>query len=140
LLKANGMHLDLLSTITRSLMISSLIYASPAWVGFASADDLQRLQGPVKRALKWGLLSSNKDLSILTMCDKADLSLFNKVVSLGAHVLHSMLPPVQSHTHHLRPRNHPYILPATSSSLQRNFFHRMLFKLSGVRLPTGDGQ
>ena len=132
LVKSHGLPSKYLDIITHSTLFSILSYASPAWIGFASAEDLKRLQASISRAHRWGLSSVKATPDYLVICDKTDKTLFSKIVSLGGHVLHSMLPALQNNTYNLRPRAHSYTLPATSQSLKRNFFHRMLFKLAHV--------
>jgi hypothetical protein len=135
LVKSNGLALKYLTNITRSTLFSAITYASPAWVGFANDEDLTRLQGPFKRALKWGLISPDlgRTTSFQSVCDQADATLFDRILSMGGHVLRSLLPPQQTHTHHLRTRSHNYVLPPTSAFLKKNFFHRMLYKTAGVK-------
>ena len=99
---------------------------------YCIADDLKRLQAVTARAQRCGLTSKPLPIDYQAMCDKADVTLFTKVVSMGGHVLHSMLPAHQTKTYNLRPRAHSFILPATSQSLKRNVFHRMLYKLANV--------
>ena len=130
--KAHGLSQEMLSMVTRATLMSGLTYASPAWIGFANAEDMQRLQSPVKRAIRWGLLSSNLGLTFSSISEKADISLFSKVSALQSHVLHSMLPPRTNYSHNLRPRRHDFVLPRTSTLLHKNFFHRMLYLFSGV--------
>jgi len=128
--KAHGLPLNVLSNITRSTMLSGLTYASPAWYGFANCEDVLRLEAVAKRATRWGLL--NNDITVTSICCKADQNLFTRVSSMTGHVLHSMLPPKVQLTYNLRPRRHDFTLPTTSTLLQKNFFHRMLYLLSGV--------
>jgi len=134
--KSHGLSSNLLNTVTQGTLFSVITYASPAWVGFTSAEDLKRLQATMSRAHRWGLSASPVPVSLQALCDKADLTLFSKVASLGGHVLHSMLPDLQSNTHNLRPRAHPFVLPPTSQSLKRNFIHRLLFQLAHVKPAT----
>jgi len=134
LVKTNGLPLNHMSNIACTALFSSITYASPAWVGFANEEELRRLQGPIKRAHKWGLFSSQEETSFRSLCDKADLGLFSRIVSFAGHVLHFLLPPLQSHTHNLRPRNHSFSLPLSTSGLRKTFIHRMIFKTSGVKL------
>lgn len=130
--KAHGLPAKQLSNVTVSTMVSALTYASPAWYGFASAEDLSRLQAPIKRATKWGLLNLPSSTSFASICIKADISLFSNILASGGHVLHSMLPPRTTYPYRLRPRRHDFTLPPTTNLLQKNFFHRMLYFLSGT--------
>ena len=136
-IKSHGLPAHLLHLVTNASLVSALTYASPAWIGFTNSSDLARLQAPLTRAHRWGLFSTPSPPSFNTICDKADATLFSKAIAFGGHVLQSMLPAKQSFSYNLRPRFHAYVLPTTSHSLQRNFFHRMLFKTAEVlRKPT----
>jgi len=46
-LRSNGMN-----DIYKSVVIAKLLYASPAWWGFASASDKQRIQAFVRRGVR----------------------------------------------------------------------------------------
>ena len=117
LVKSHGLSIKLLDMVTRASLLSSMTYASPAWIGFTSSEDLSRLQAPINRAHRWGLCSSSDPPLFQALCGKADNNLFVKVTSCLGHVLHSLLPPKHQTTYNLRPRNHPYCLPVTSHSL-----------------------
>jgi len=131
LVKSHGLPPHFLDTITHATLFSVMTYASPAWIGFASTEDQKRLQASITRAHRWGL--STSPVPLQTLCDKADNTLFSKLVTFGGHVLHSMLPDQQNIAYNLRPRGHSYVLPGTSQSLKRNFLHRMLYKLASVK-------
>jgi len=58
LVKSHGLSLQLLNTVTHSTLFSVMTYASPAWIGFANAEDLKRLEAIIARAQRWGLSST----------------------------------------------------------------------------------
>ena len=124
--------------MTRLTLINQMTYASPAWIGFANSSDLSRLQAPLNRAYRWGLSFTPDPTLFQSLCDKADQVLFRRVTAMDTHVLHTLLPPKQKTTHNLRPRLHPYVLPVTSNSMQRNFFHRLLFQMCNVKSKARD--
>ena len=47
LVKSHGPPIKLLDMVTHASLLSSMTYASPAWIGFTSSEDLSRLQAPI---------------------------------------------------------------------------------------------
>jgi len=94
LLLHHGMSEDSLRYVYKPVVLSKLLYASPAWWGFTSAADKQRLEASVRRAIRLGLwptpptiprrlnwllawttISSRTSLTILTVfCSFAQIS------------------------------------------------------------------
>ena len=64
ILKAHGLSQNNLENVTKATLISRLQYASPAWFGFASAEDLSRIQSVLNKAHRWGL-APNSSFSAL---------------------------------------------------------------------------
>ena len=50
LLRCHGMRDDSLRHVYKAVVLSKLLYASPAWWGFTSLADKQRLEATVRRA------------------------------------------------------------------------------------------
>ena len=108
-------------------VVCRLTYAAPAWWGFTSAEDRQRLQAVLNRAIRWTLYSS-ADPSIGQVCRRFDEKLFSTVLNSSDHVLHSLLPPVKSTSYNLRQRAHNRELPLkTGPFIDKNFIIRMLY-------------
>lgn len=127
LLKAHGLDPHSASTVCQSLVISRLTYAAPAWWGLTRADDKQKLQAVINRAIKWGLLSRSH-ATLDEICHQRDLKLFSAVLSNPSHVLHSLLPEEKPNFYNLRPRSHNRVLPQKDLALtEKNFFCRMLY-------------
>jgi hypothetical protein len=125
-LKAHGLTRNNLDTVCKATLVNRLLYACPAWMGLAKSTELDRLQAIVNRAIKWGLLSTNIQLS--EQMDCADQALFNKVLFNPNHVLHSLLPPEKVSTYNLRPKKHNLNLTIKSFAASRNFIVRNLFR------------
>jgi hypothetical protein len=125
-LKSHGLPDAQLNNVCRATMIARILYASPAWFGFASAGDRTRLQAIISKAARWGVWPKNGQTLDQMLC-AADKSLFSKVLNNSSHVLHSLLPPIKSHGRNLRKRAHNRILPLKTPSLERNFLIRMLY-------------
>ena len=127
-LRAHGMPYSIICDVYRATTMAKIIYGSPAWWGFTSAADRQRLEAFVAKSKKMKLYGDN-DPTISELCEKQDDALFRKIVSNPAHVLHYLLPPPTAHDHNLRPRRHNRTLPPVTSALNhKNFLYRLLFK------------
>ena len=125
-LKAHGLSCNNLDTVCRATLVSRLLYACPAWMGFAKSSDLDRLQSIVKRATKWGLLSTS--IQLTEQMDTADQTLFAKVLCNPNHVLHPLLPPEKATPYNLRPKKHNLEITINSVASSRNFLSRNIFR------------
>ena len=103
--------------------VASLLYASPAWWGFTSAQDRDRLERMVGRLRRCGYLPESVP-SFAEMASKAEKSLFRSITSNPGHVLSRFLPGFKSTGYNLRPRAHVYELPKKDN---RNFMSRVLY-------------
>ena len=102
-----------------------MLYASPAWWGFTSAADKQRLEASIRRAVRSGLYAAD-DPSFSQLVADMDDNLFANIWHNPHHVLYKLLPDKTEHTYNLRPRSHPFSLTVKTDS--RNYINRMLFK------------
>jgi len=59
LLRNHGMIDDSLRHVYKVVVLSKLLYASPAWWGFTSAADKQRLEASIRRAVRSGLYTAD---------------------------------------------------------------------------------
>ena len=127
-LKSHGMPPNEVQEIFRSVVISSLLYAAPAWWGFASEEDKARLNSFLKRSIKSGFYSASSP-TIPDLVSTNEVTLFNSIQSNPQHVLHNLLPHRTTHSYSLRPRAHPYCLPQKTSNLAtRNFLMSLMYK------------
>ena len=113
MLRTHGLQPPQLQEVARMSTVASLLYASPAWWGFTSAQDRDRLERMVGRLWQRGYLPSFAE-----MASKADKSLFRSITSNPGHVLSRFLPRVKTTGYNLRPRAHVYELPKKDN---RNF-------------------
>ncbi len=128
LLKSHGLDRQTTQLVCIATVISRLVYAAPAWWGFASADDKQVLQAIINRATRWGYYDTSKP-NIEQICNKRDADLFLSILKNPVHVLHALLPPQTTHTHNIRPRVHNRQLPKKGSALlTKNFIYRLIYK------------
>ena len=128
LLKAHGMSTLSVQSVCRATVQARLTYASPAWWGFATVTDRQKLQSVANRATRWGYYDKLSP-TVEQICTKRDTDLFSVVLSNKHHVLHSLLPPPNTHEHNLKSRAHNRCLPRKDSSLiVKKIVIRMLYK------------
>jgi len=78
--------------------------------GFTNAADRNRLKAFIRRAVRHGYCAHTTP-TLSSLCDKADKTLFDSIISSSTHPLHILLPPkVQKH-YFTGPRGHCYELP-----------------------------
>ena len=121
---SHGLPPAALHEVARASTLARLLYAAPAWWGYASAGDRDRLEGFIRKTIRFGYLPTSAP-SADEMCARADENLFKAVKSDPGHVLHALLPPLRTHEHSLRPRPHNFVLPDKND---KNFITRMLYK------------
>src|ERR1051325_20281 len=126
-LRFHGMPPEALQAVFKARVLSKLLYCSPAWWGFATATDLQKLEAFLKRCIKFAYYSSAEPC-IADLAFKADISFFQTIEKNSFHVLFKLLPQKKSkHGRNLRPRKHDYqVPPPTIAICDKNFINRML--------------
>ena len=82
----------LLHDVTKATLVSQLTYAAPAWSGFLSETDTNRLQSVIKKAKRFGYLPSSF-CNFGELCADADEKLFFSVRYNPYYVLHQLLYP-----------------------------------------------
>jgi len=125
ILRSHGMTSDALNVIYKSVVLTKLLYASPAWWGFATSADKQRLEAFLRRGVRLNLYSAI-DPSVSQQVQDTDDELFSGVMANSHHVLQHMLPDHTSHSYTLQPRRHDCSLTVKEDS--RNFVIILLFK------------
>ena len=128
ILRSHGMSSDALKVIYKSVVLTKLLYASPAWWGFAtSADNSNGFKHSCvdESCSTCTALSTPRCHNVCTVQDTDD-ELFSAVMANSHHVLHHMLPDRTSHPYTLRPRRHDCTLTVKEDA--RNFVIRLLYK------------
>ena len=97
---------------------------TPAWWGYATADDRARVRRFLPRMLRSGYLPEDSRGATEMVCDAED-RLLRSVMRSKTHVLRSVFPPTNIRHHDLRPRPHDFQLPPKDD---RNFIPRSLFR------------
>jgi len=59
MLRHHGMGDDSLRIVYKAVVLSKLLHAAPAWWGFTSAADKQRLEVSIRRAVRSGLYAAD---------------------------------------------------------------------------------
>ena len=130
-LSSHGLYGQNIWEVTRSTLVSKIMYGSQVWWGFANASQQNRLQSILNRAIKQKFLPPNFS-SLADLCEKADTVLFSNVLRNSDHVLYKLLPPLKSTGYSLRKRIHDRALPSLSDSkdslIRKTFIHRMVYK------------
>jgi hypothetical protein len=128
-LKQHGLPTNALHAVYQATVVAKLTYASPAWWGFASQADKERLEAFLRRSNLLGFREQSAP-TLACICDEAEERLFKKISSNPNHLLFHLLPPQRDTHYNLRTRSrHNMQLPPRSTALSdRNFISRMLFK------------
>ena len=94
---AHGMAVTALQQVFQSVMSRSrLTYAVPAWWGFTTSADRQRIEAILRRAVRadlWASAAKSDPPTFGDLCSSAADELFNKIVTNSNHILHVLLPP-----------------------------------------------
>jgi len=98
------MNEEELRLVYNSVVLAKILYASPAWWGFTSAAEKQRIEAFVRRGVRLGL-SRASDLHTLTqlIADNDD-NLSRKTLYSEHHILKKRLPDEKNHHYHDRQR------------------------------------
>ena len=121
-LRAHGLDEHSLRTVCKATTLNRILYAGPAWWGYADEADRTRMGRFMRRLLKAGF-TSTADADIDASISSAELKLLNRVQSNEFHVLRPLFPPLVQHTHSLRRGVHSFMLPCKDD---KNFISRVL--------------
>jgi len=78
ILRAHGMCKMAIQAVFRSVILARLLYPSPAWWGFAGAQDRQKVYRFLRRSARVGFCSSYSS-SFDDLCIQDDQNLFNSL-------------------------------------------------------------
>jgi len=128
-LRAHGMPQSCLQIVFRSTALAKLLYAFPAWWGFANASEENRLEAFLRRAGKSGYYTDDSLPTVAALCEQADEQLFRSIKYMPTHLLRSLLPPKHSTPYCTRPRPHNYELSFKINNIDKcNFIYHVLYK------------
>ena len=129
MLNSQGLNKASLQLMFSAIILAKLRYASPAWIGFASASNINKLDSFLARSKRTGFCSTNLP-SFEVLSESADAGLFRAITQNPGHVLHRLLPPKKPTTYNMRKRTHDFCIPQRTNLNNRNFIERMLYKNS----------
>jgi len=130
----HGMAATALQRMFHLVVISRLTYATPAWWGFTSSADRQRIDAVLRRAFRadlWSSAATSEPPTFGDLYSTADDELFNKIVTNSNHILHTLLPSPSTASQHytVRRRTHSLQLPGHAIHLSNcNCILRMSYK------------
>ena len=107
--------------VYKAVVLSKLLYASPAWWEFTCATDRQRLKASIRRAVRSGFYASDEP-SMSQLVEDSDDKLFDNIRYNPCHI--NSLPDKNDYTYNLRPRRHSFSLKTD----RRGFVNRLLYK------------
>jgi len=129
-LRHHGMNDAGLQTVFRAVVVPRLTYASPAWRGFITGADLQRVDAFIRRCKRSHYCPSDMP-DIVDLMEAADECLFCSTLNNPHHTLHALLPPqsTTSQNYQLRQHVHDRQLPVHLGHLiDKNCITRSLYK------------
>src|SRR6218665_2427489 len=109
-LRSHGLQASQLHLVARATTVASLLYASPAWWGFTSAEERPRLERLIARLRRGGYLPQDVP-TFEELAGTADHQLFKSIITNPHHVLRRYFPEKKPSGYNLRPRVHNCELP-----------------------------
>jgi len=106
-----------LAAITKSIIISRILFALLAWSGFLSAEMINRINAFLKRLKRFGYIECS--VTIDDLVSKSNYELFIETCFPG-HSLYHLLPPSRIST--LCRRGHSFSLPEYTTDLHKKSF------------------
>jgi len=126
-LRSHGLNKDALEGVFKAVVIAKLTYASPAWRGFTTAHDRQKLESVIRRRVRFRYCTTNQ-APLSEHVAEADETLFKNILRIKQHVLYQLLPDRTQSTYNLRLRKHDCSLNEKHSVTANEFLTRMLYK------------
>ena len=128
-IRSHGLTGESLHDVTQATLIARLIQCicCPAWWGFVSLAERDRIQSVIKKAQRYGYLPRNfPDVSCLV--DALETNLFNSILYNPNHV-HQLMPPDKITGYNLRERSHNLTIPLIyNNMLRKSFLYRLRFR------------
>jgi len=128
-LRQHGLPDDALHEVFQAVVINNLTHASPAWWGFASADNRNRLEAFLRKCTKLGYRAKHST-TFASICDDADCKLFTRITGNTQHLLYPLLlpwTPASLHSVSSSMQSQLSLPDRTSALRDRNFIMRILY-------------
>ena len=87
LLWCHRLSSDELQVVYKAVVLAKLLHASPAWWGFATVADKQRIEAFLRRGVRLNLYSAD-DPTVPQCAANADDTLFRTVLANDHHIIH----------------------------------------------------
>ena len=123
-LRSHGLSREALTVVAEATTISRLLYAAPAWWGYTTAADRQRLERFLAKTTRSGYLPEEGPTMEMRV-GAAEDRLLKAIEWSRDHVLRRLFPPPAQRHYALRPRAHGFKLPRKDD---KNFIPRVLYK------------
>jgi len=94
ILRSHGLSTESLQMLFKAVVVAKLTYASPAWWGFTTADDRNRMEGLLRRGGRVGL---HDGPTVSQIIEDADDRLFNSLDSQHDNLPKGKLPKCVSY-------------------------------------------
>jgi len=98
-LQVQGLLQSYLNIVFRAMVQGKITYATPAWCGFLTVEQIGRINAFLKQAYKYAFCS--EIFSFSDFADDADITLFSSMLMIQ-QCLNSTLPNVKTRTLHLQ--------------------------------------
>ena len=126
-LRAHGLTEKSLWDVTQATLIAKNIYAAPAWWGFLSVAEKNRIESFIKTPSATATYQAILKMYVL-LWNVWNLNYSTAFCPIPIIVLYQLLLPEKDIDYNLRQRSHSLTLPSESNNLiRKNFQHRMLF-------------
>ena len=126
-LRAHAMPASSLHDVFNAAVLEKMLYCSPAWSGYCSAADCNRLDAFLRKAYKLGFYA-NISNTIMNRVYAADDAFFGRIINNSSHVMRPLLHECLSNQYNLRSRHHDFTLINKTNLLTDNsFIIRMLY-------------
>jgi len=127
-MRSHGFTGESLHDVTRATLIARLIYAAPAWWGFLTLVERDRIQSLIKKAQWYGYLPRNF-LDVSSLVDALETNLFSSILCNPNHDLRQLMPNEKITGYNLRERSHSHTIPLIDNNmLTKNFLYRLLIR------------
>ena len=127
MLRSRGLNNAAINVVFQAVVLSKLMYASPAWSGFAGKEEIGRINSFLNRCAKYSYTQSGMDFEALPPLQMINCSrvLFQTMITSSTACCHKRSP----HCITYGKEKHNFRLPSKKDSLiDKNFFIRMLYK------------
>ena len=128
IMTAHGIKGPSLHDVCRMTTVARMLYAAPAWWGFAGQQERGRLQAILDRLIRMNYLPEDNP-TFEALCSTADGRLFAALLLNPGHVLNPLLPPLRPQPYSMRPRLHDRIIPRADNLTRKSFLTRMLYHI-----------